>query len=202
MNGFDFNLPGITAQHIGIHFNALLLQLERGTMAAQIRSISWRGTPFDLSGNDVKVGDPAPDCELVANDLSLVRLSSYQGKILIISALPSLDTPTCDTETRKFNDMAANVHPDTVILTVSMDLPFAQKRWCGAAGIDKVVTLSDHLKGEFGNAYGVMIAPRRLLARAVFLVDREGIVRHKEIVNELASEPDYDAILKKLEEVV
>ena len=126
-------------------------------MDAQARSISWRGTPFNLSGTVVKVGDPAPDCELVANDLSLVRLSSYQGKIRIISAVPSLDTPTCDMETRKFNDMAANMHADTVILTVSMDLPFAQKRWCGAAGIDKVITLSDHLKGEFGLAYGVLI---------------------------------------------
>ena len=167
-------------------------------MASQNRSISWRGTPFNLSGTDVKAGDPAPDCELVANDLSLVRLSSYQGKIRIISAVPSLDTPTCDMETRKFNDLAAKMHADTVILTVSMDLPFAQKRWCGAAGIDKVITLSDHLKGEFGIAYGVLIEKRRLLARAVFLVDREGVVRHVEVVPELANEPDYDAILKKL----
>ena len=167
-------------------------------MGAQNRSISLRGTPFNLSGNEIKVGDPAPDCELVANDLSLVRLSSYQGKIRIISALPSLDTPTCDMETRKFNDMAANLHADTVIMTVSMDLPFAQKRWCGAAGVDKVITLSDHLKGEFGIAYGVMIEQRRLLARAVFLVDRDGVVRHVELVGELAKEPDYDAIFKKL----
>ena len=171
-------------------------------MEAQNRSISWRGTPFNLSGNEIKVGDPAPDCELVANDLSLVRLSSYQGKIRIISALPSLDTPTCDMETRKFNDMAANLHADTVIMTVSMDLPFAQKRWCGAAGVDKVITLSDHLKGEFGIAYGVMIEQRRLLARAVFLVDRNGVVRHAELVGELANEPDYDTIFKKLTELV
>ena len=171
-------------------------------MEAQNRSIFWRGAPFNLSGNEIKVGDPAPDCELVANDLSPVRLSSYQGKIRIISALPSLDTPTCDMETRKFNDMAANMHADTVILTVSMDLPFAQKRWCGAAGVDKVITLSDHLKGEFGIAYGVMIEARRLLARAVFLVDRDGVVQHLEVVGELAKEPEYDEIFKKLAELV
>ena len=178
------------------------LRMERGIMEANNRSISWRGTPFNLSGNEIKVGDPAPDCELVANDLSLVRLSSYQEKIRIISALPSLDTPTCDMETRKFNNMAAKMHANTVILTVSMDLPFAQKRWCGAAGVDKVVTLSDHLKGEFGIAYGVMIEERRLLARAVFLVDPDGVVQHVEVVGELAQEPDYDAILKKLAELV
>lgn len=171
-------------------------------MTEKNRSINWRGTPVNLSGNEVKAGDPAPDCELVANDLSPVRLSSYQGKIRILSSVPSLDTPTCDMETRKFNDMAASMHADTVILTVSMDLPFAQKRWCGAAGVDKVITLSDHLKGEFGQAYGVMIEGKRLLARAVFLVDRDGVVRHVEVVSELANEPDYDAILKKLAELV
>ena len=170
-------------------------------MEAQPRNISWRGTPVELSGTEVKVGDKAPDCELVANDLSPVKLSSYQGKIRIISAVPSLDTPTCDMETRKFNQMAANMNPDTVILTVSMDLPFAQKRWCGAAGVDKVITLSDHLKGEFGQSYGVLIAARRLLARAVFLVDRAGVVRHVEVVGEVAREPDYNAILKKLAEL-
>ena len=170
-------------------------------MAAQPRTISWRGTPVELSGTEVKAGDKAPDCELVANDLSPVKLSSYQGKIRIISAVPSLDTPTCDMETRKFNQMAANMNTDTVILTVSMDLPFAQKRWCGAAGVDKVITLSDHLKGEFGRSYGVLISARRLLARAVFLVDREGVVRHVEVVGEVAREPDYDAILKKLAEL-
>ena len=100
-------------------------------MEAQNRSISWRGTPFNLSGNEIKVGDRAPDCELVANDLSPVRLSSYQGKIRILSALPSLDTPTCDMETRKFNDMATNMHADTVILTVSMIYPLPRKDGAG-----------------------------------------------------------------------
>jgi len=171
-------------------------------MGTDERSITWRGSTVHLSGNEIKAGDKAPDCELLANDLTPVRLSSYQGKIRIISSIPSLDTPVCDMETRKFNDMAAKMHPDTVILTVSMDLPFAQKRWCGAAGVDKVVTLSDHRSGEFGRAYGVMIDERRLLARAVFLVDREGRVQYEQVVGEIADEPDYEAILKALEKIV
>ena len=131
-----------------------------------------------------------------------VRFSSYKGKICVICSVGSLDTATCDMETRRFNAEAGNLGDDVVILTVSMDLPFAQKRWCGAAGIDKVVTLSDHRDAEFGNAYGVLTKESRLLARAVFVIDREGIVRYVQLVEELANEPDYGAVITAVKNIV
>jgi thioredoxin-dependent peroxiredoxin len=157
--------------------------------------ITMRGNPLTLTGHQLTVGDQAPDFELVNNDMKTVRLAAYQNKIVVISSVPSLDTPVCDLETRRFNSEAAGLGQDVVILTVSMDLPFAQKRWCGAAGVDKVVTLSDHRNASFGLGYGVLIKELRLLARAVFVVDREGRVRYIQLVKEIASEPDYAAIL-------
>lgn len=118
--------------------------------------VTMKGNPLTLVGKEPQVGRSAPDFEVLNNDLKPVRFSSYRGKICIISSVPSLDTPVCDLEIRKFNEMAGKLSPNTVILTISMDLPFAQKRWCGAAGVDKVVTLSDHLRGEFGrNLWGI-----------------------------------------------
>jgi thiol peroxidase len=122
--------------------------------------------------------------------------------VVVISAVPSLDTPVCDMETRRFNSEAAKLSKDIVILTISMDLPFAQKRWCGAAGVDKVVTLSDHREAEFGNSYGVLIKELRLLARAVFVVDAEGVVRYVQLVKEVADEPDYDAVISAAKNLV
>ena len=148
-----------------------------------------------LVGNELTVGDKAPDCVLLANDLSEVKLSSFRGRVCIIAAVPSLDTPVCDTETRRFNEEAARLGDDTVVLTISMDLPFAQKRWCGAAGIDRVQTLSDHRDAALGLAYGALIEELRLLARAVFVVDRTGTIQYIEIVKEVAQEPNYDAAL-------
>jgi len=153
-------------------------------------------------GDAVKVGQPAPDFEVLANDLRPVKFSSYKGKVNILSSVPSLDTPTCDLETRKFNKIAAELGSDVNIITISMDLPFAQKRWCGAAGVDKVVTLSDHRKAEFGNAYGVLVEEFRLLARAIFVVDRNGVIQHLQVVPEIASEPDYEAVLKAVRKIV
>jgi thiol peroxidase len=153
------------------------------------------GNPLTLVGTAVKAGDKAPDFKLLDNDLKPVSLADYKGKKLILSAVPSLDTPTCDIETRRFNAEAAKL-PDINVLTISMDLPFAQKRWCGAAGIDKVVTLSDHRDASFGLAYGVLIKELRLLARSVFLVDSAGIVRYVQLVSETTHEPNYDAILE------
>jgi len=164
--------------------------------------VTMRGNPVTLAGDELKVGQPAPDFEVLDNDLKPVRFSSYKGKICVISSVPSLDTPVCDMETRKFNQMAAKLSSDVNILTISMDLPFAQKRWCGAAGVDKVVTLSDHRQAEFGNAYGVLIPELRLLARAVFVVDRKGVIRYIQLVPEIAQEPDYDAMLKALNELI
>jgi thiol peroxidase len=155
-----------------------------------------------LVGSELKVGDPAPDFEILDNNLSPVRLSSFRGKVSIISSVPSLDTPVCDMETRRFNEEAGKLGENVQILTISMDLPFAQKRWCGNAGVDRVITLSDHREASFGTAYGVLIKELRLLARAVFILDREGIIRYIQIVNEITNEPDYDAVLEAVHKLM
>ena len=164
-------------------------------MSERANAITLKGNPMVLLGNEVKVGDAAPDATVVANDLSEVKISSYKGKKLIISAVPSLDTPICDLETKRFNSEAANLK-DTVILTVSADLPFAQKRWCGAAGATNVVTLSDYRYGSFGENYGVMIKGIKILARCIFVVDAAGKIRYIQLVKEVAQEPNYDEVLK------
>lgn len=163
--------------------------------------VTMKGKPVTLVGQAVKVGQKAPDFEVMANDLSRVKFSSFAGKVCIIASVPSLDTSVCDLETRKFNEKAAQLGSDVVVLTISMDLPFAQKRWCGAAGIKNIQTLSDYRDASFGNAYGVLIKDLRLLARAVFVVDKKGIVRYLQIVPEIATEPDYDAVLKAVREL-
>jgi thiol peroxidase len=157
--------------------------------------ITMKGNPLTLVGKALKVGDPAPDAELLGNELNPVKLSSFRGKICIFSSVPSLDTPVCDMETRRFNQEAADLGDDVVVITVSMDLPFAQARWCGAAGVDRVLTLSDHRDGAFGEAYGVLIKELRLLARTVFVVDRQGVIQYIQEVKELSEEPDYAPIL-------
>jgi thiol peroxidase len=164
--------------------------------------ITMRGNPLTIVGRELRVGDPAPDCEVLDNDLSPVKLSSFRGKVCVISSVPSLDTPVCDMETRRFNEEAGKLGEDVQILTISMDLPFAQKRWCGAAGVDKVIALSDHRDASFGTGYGVLIKELRLLARAVFVLDREGIIRYIQIVKEVTDEPDYDAVLDAVNKLV
>ena len=170
-------------------------------MKARAGVITMKGKPLTLLGEDVKVGQKAPDCELVANDLSTVKLSSFRGRVCIISSVPSLDTHVCDIETRRFNEEASKLGSDTMVLTISMDLPFAQKRWCGAAGVERVQTLSDHRDAAFGKAYGVLIKELRLLARAIFIVDKTGVVRYIQVVPELSQEPDYDTVLKAAKEL-
>ncbi|MFO7972719.1 MAG: thiol peroxidase [Desulfobacterales bacterium] len=164
--------------------------------------ITMKGNPLTLVGKELKEGDLAPDFEVLDNDLSPVKFSSFKGKICVISSVPSLDTPVCDMETRRFNHEAGNIGIDLTILTISMDLPFAQKRWCGATGVDNVITLSDHRNASFGTAYGVLIKELRLLARSVFVVDREGIIRYIQMVNEISKEPDYDAIMNAVNNLV
>ena len=171
-------------------------------MDIKIDTVTMKGQPFALAGNIPVVGDKAPEFEVLANDLSSYKLSSCSGKVRIISSVPSLDTPVCDVETRKFNEKAGKLRDDVVVLTISMDLPFAQKRWCGAAGIKNVQTLSDHRDASLGRAFGVLIRELRLLARAVFVVDKEGIIRYIEIVGELTHEPDYEAAIKAAEELL
>lgn len=164
-------------------------------MSERANAITLKGNPMTLLGNEVKVGDPAPDATLVANDLSEVKMSSYKGKKLIISAMPSIDTPVCDVEGRRFNKEALNLK-DVVVLNVTVDLPFAQKRWCGALDSNNMVTLSDYRYASFGENYGVMIKGIKLLARCIFVVDAAGKVRYIQLVQEVAQEPDYEAVLK------
>ena len=164
--------------------------------------VTMKGNPVTLIGPELKVGDRAPDFTVVGNDLSQVSLESFRGKVCIISSVPSLDTPVCDMETRRFNSEASRLGDEVVVLTISMDLPFAQKRWCGAAGVDRVVTLSDHRDGSFGRAYGVLIKDLRLLARAVFVMDKEGRITYLELVKEIASEPDYEAVLSAVAKLI
>jgi len=164
-------------------------------MEERTEIITMKGNPLTLLGDQLAIGTPAPDCELLDNGLSPVKLSAYRGKTCVISSVPSLDTPVCDMETRRFNQEAASLGNDVVILTVSMDLPFAQARWCGAAGVDRVITLSDHRDASFGTSYGVLIKELRLLARAVFVVDQGGIIQYIQMVNEITNEPDYAAVM-------
>ncbi len=164
-------------------------------------AVTMKGNPLTLIGANLRVGDRAPDVELLDNDLKPVKLSAFRGKAVVISALPSLDTPVCDMETRRFNKEAAALGANVVILTISTDLPFAQKRWCGAAGVEKVKTLSDHREAAFGLAYGVLIKELRLLARSIFVIDPEGVIRYVQHVKEISQEPDYGAVIEAVKSV-
>ncbi len=164
--------------------------------------VTFQGNPLTLLGDPIEVGQKAPDFEVVANDLTPVKLSDYTKKTVVISVVPSLDTPVCDTQTRTFNEKARNLSDDVVILTLSVDLPFAQSRWCGAAGVDRVHALSDYKDLAFGIAYGLVIKELRLLTRAVLVIDKTGTVQYIEIVGEVTEEPDYEAVLSKINDLV
>jgi len=157
--------------------------------------ITFKGNPMTLVGPALKVGDKAPDFRVVDNALATVTLADLAGRIKVFSAVPSLDTPVCDTETRRFNQEAANLPANVEVLTVSLDLPFAQKRWCGAAGIDRVRTLSDYQERSFANAYGVLIKELKLLSRSIFVVDATDTIRYIQHVPEVTTEPDYAAVV-------
>jgi len=166
------------------------------------RTVNMKGRPLVLAGNEIKLSDKAPDFEVVGKDLSPVKFSSFAGKVCIISCVPSLDTSVCDIMTRRFNEEAVKLGDDVVVLAVSMDLPFGQNRWCIAADVKNVYILSDHRTASFGLAYGVLLKDLRLLARAVFVVDKEGIVRYREIVPEITHEPDYDKALQEVKKLL
>jgi len=153
-----------------------------------------RGNPLTLIGPELKVGDKAPDFKLVDNSLKNVTLAETGHNVRIISVVPSLDTPVCDAQTKRFNEEAAKL-PGVDILTVSMDLPFVQKRWCGAFGVDKVKMLSDHRDGSFGSNYGTLIKDLRIESRAIFVLDPNNTIRHVEYVKEVAEHPNYDTAL-------
>ncbi|OGF64893.1 MAG: lipid hydroperoxide peroxidase [Candidatus Fischerbacteria bacterium RBG_13_37_8] len=161
--------------------------------------ITSKGNPLTLLGPELKIGEKAPDFQLINNDLQPVTLKNYGDKIKVISAVPSLDTNVCSIETHKFNELAAKMASNVVIITVSMDLPFAQKRWCGANGIDKVITLSDYKDHMFGTQYGIRIKELGLLARTIFILDKDNIIRYIQQVPETGHEPDYNDVLKALD---
>jgi thioredoxin-dependent peroxiredoxin len=153
-----------------------------------------RGNPLTLVGPELKVGDTAPDFEAVDSSLQSVTLEKTGNKVRIFSVVPSLDTPVCDAQTKRFEDTAAKL-PDLSILSVSMDLPFAQKRWCGTFGIDHVKMLSDHRTGSFGEQYGTLIKELRIESRAIFVVDKQNKIRYVEYVKEVGDHPNYEAAL-------
>lgn len=164
-------------------------------MAERTGELTFKGNPMTLLGDKVAVGQAAPDATLVGIDLSAKKISDWSGKVRIISVVPSLDTSICDAQTRRFNEEAGDLGDDVVILTISADLPFAQKRWCGAHGVDHVIPLSDHQTLGFGDAWGTHVKELRLDARAVFVVGRNDQIAYVEYVPEIAQHPDYDAAI-------
>ncbi|UCF36476.1 MAG: thiol peroxidase [Acidobacteriota bacterium] len=166
----------------------------------RVGAVTLKGNPFTLVGPELKVGDKAPDFEVIDSNLAPFKLADTKGA-RIFSVVPSLDTPVCDTQTRRFNKEASEL-AGVSIYTVSMDLPFAQKRWCAAAGVNKLVMLSDHKTGEFGQNYGTLVKELRLDTRALFVVDAEGVIRHVEYVKEIGDHPDYEAALSAVKGLV
>jgi thiol peroxidase len=161
------------------------------------------GADATIVGDDLKVGDTAPDFLAQANDWSLMRgLGDTPGRVRILAALPSLETSVCDEETRRFNKEAAGLSSDIVVEAISTDLPYTQKKWCAAAGVDRVITLSDHLTAEFGVKYGVLVKERRIFRRAVFVVDRQDKISYAAYMPELGISPDFEAVLEAARRVV
>ena len=163
--------------------------------------VTLKGNPLTLEGSRLSPGQKAPDFKALSQDLEEKSLAAFKGKIKLIASVPSLDTPVCDTEIKRFNDEAAKVSKDVVIIFISMDLPFAQKRFCQEFNIEKVSTLSDHREASFGINYGVLIKEMRLLARAIFIIDKGDIIKYTQLVKEMSSPPDYEAALKALKEI-
>ena len=163
--------------------------------------VTMKGNPITLIGPEIQVGQHAPDFLAQATDLRDVSLAPFKGKVLLIASVPSVDTPVCDAEIRRFNQEAVQVSNDVAVLFISMDLPFAQKRFCAGAGIKNVIALSDHLTADFGRKYGVLIKENRLLSRAIFIIAKDGTVRYVEYVKENGSHPDYERALKELKDI-
>lgn len=161
---------------------------------------TFKGNPLTLVGPELKAGDKAPDFAVVDKTMSNVDLSKTAGAVRIFSVVPSLDTPVCDMQTKRFNEEAARL-PGIRMYTISMDLPFAQARWCGAFGVDNVAMLSDHRDGSFGTSYGTLIKEWRIESRAIFVIDKDDTIQHAEYVREVADHPDYEAALAKAREL-
>ena len=165
-------------------------------------AVTMKGGPLTLVGEEVKTGSKAPDFKVIDQALAEVTLASSKGKIRLIASVPSLDTPVCDLQIKRFNDEAGALSKDIVVLFISMDLPFAQKRFCSEFNIKKVKALSDHRDADFGVKYGVLIKELRLLARAIFVVDKDDTVRYVEYVKDITNPPDYDAALGAVKKVL
>ncbi|WP_282936714.1 thiol peroxidase [Paenibacillus sp. RC67] len=163
---------------------------------------TFKSNPITLVGPEIKVGDKAPDFQVNKNLMEQASLADYAGKVKLISVVPSLDTGVCDAQTRRFNEEAAKLGDNVVVLTVSVDLPFAQSRWCGAAGIDKVVTLSDYKSKSFGEAYGVLIKEIQLLMRSIFVIDANDTVQYVEYLGEMTEHPNYEAAVEAVKKLV
>ncbi|WP_270170118.1 thiol peroxidase [Paenibacillus sp. SYP-B4298] len=161
-----------------------------------------KGNPITLIGPELKKGDKAPDFQLNQSLVDVVSLKNYAGKVKLISVVPSIDTGVCDAQTRRFNVEAANLGEKVAILTVSVDLPFAQARWCGAAGVDQVTLLSDYKDNNFGIAYGVLIKELKLDMRAIFVIDENDTIQYVEVLKEMAEHPDYDAALAAVKALI
>jgi len=164
--------------------------------------ITFQGGPLTLLGPEIKPGQKAPDFTVCDANLSPVGLKDFSGKIKLISVTPSLDTPVCDLQAKRFNAEAAKLGDDVVVMNISVDLPFAIARFCAAAGIDKVKTLSDYKDLSFGTAYGVVIKELRLLSRAIFVIGREDTIAYAEYVKEITNQPDYDAALEAARKLI
>lgn len=158
------------------------------------------GKPLRLAGKEVKVGEKAPDFDVVDSSLKRVRLSDTGSGVRIFSVIPSLDTPVCDAQTKRFQEEAVNL-PQVKFYNVSMDLPFAQSRWCGSFGVDRVVMLSDHVSGSFGENYGTLIPDLRIESRAIFVIDSQNVVRYVEYVDAVGNHPNYDGVLAAAREI-
>jgi len=163
--------------------------------------VTMQGKPITLIGPEIKIGQKAPDFIVQGADLSDVKLSDFKGKVKLVCSVPSVDTPVCDAEIHRFNQEASKSVAGTVIIFISMDMPFAQKRFCAAAGINNAKTFSDHRYADFGEAYGVLIKDVRLLSRAIFIIDKDDIVRYVEYVKDVSLPPDYAAALKAFKEI-
>ncbi|BBI32597.1 thiol peroxidase [Cohnella abietis] len=169
---------------------------------SQERSVTLKGNPITLVGPVLKAGDAAPDFTLNKNLLETSSLKDFAGKVKLISVVPSIDTGVCDAQTRRFNEEASGLGDNVVIITVSADLPFAQARWCGAAGVDRVVLLSDYKENSFGKSYGVLIKELHLDMRAIFVVDGNDQITYVEVLNEMADHPDYEAAVAAVKSLI
>lgn len=194
-----------TARTVAALEEGAMIEAKRMSAGKQITErkgvVTMKGNPVTFVGDEVKVGQRAPDFKVLAPDLAEAKLGDFKGAIKLIASVPSLDTPVCDLEIKRFNEEATRIAKDVAILFISMDLPFAQKRFCHTFDIQNVKTFSDHRDADFGIKYGVLIKEMRLLSRAIFIIDRDDVVRYVEYVKENGSQPNYDAALKALRDI-